>query len=213
MPAATPQPTGLLLATMEPPAPLEEEFQDWYDTEHFPERQNCAGFLTAHRFVCVDGWPRYLAMYDLEDVDVLRGDAYRAIAHSRYSAWTHRIIAKVWGQYRAEGVQVYPGRALHGSAGPSARLVLWRFRAIGAAGEASLVEGLRSVCEGRPETAQLRVFRVAPAEQGDYLAMVELRGPCPEDVGPLGAAARHVDLCNTYVAYVRQSAGAFPGKR
>src|SRR4029450_2653304 len=45
---------GLLLATMEPPANIEEEFQDWYDTEHFPERQTCAGFETARRFVCVD---------------------------------------------------------------------------------------------------------------------------------------------------------------
>ena len=29
---------GLLLVTMEPPASLEEEFADWYDTEHVPER-------------------------------------------------------------------------------------------------------------------------------------------------------------------------------
>ena len=94
---------GLLFATMEPPANIEEEFQDWYDTEHFPERQSCPGFLTAHRFVCIDGWPRYLAMYDLEDVEVLRGEGYRKIAHERYSAWTHRIIAKVTGQISRRG--------------------------------------------------------------------------------------------------------------
>ena len=34
---------GLLFATMEPPANIEEEFQDWYDTEHFPERQSLPG--------------------------------------------------------------------------------------------------------------------------------------------------------------------------
>jgi hypothetical protein len=31
---------GLRLAMMEPPPAVEEEFQDWYDTEHFPERAN-----------------------------------------------------------------------------------------------------------------------------------------------------------------------------
>jgi len=202
---------GLLLATMEPPANIEEEFQDWYDSEHFPERQGCPGFLTANRFVCVDGWPHYLAMYDLEDVEVLRGEGYRKIAHARYSPWTHRIMSKVWGQYRAEGVQVYPGGALHGKAGHAARLVLWRFRGIPAGGEAGLVAGLRALYEPRVETVQVRVFRVAPDEGGDYLAMVELSAPmAPCDLAPLGTAAKHVDLVNTYMTYARQAPGAFP---
>jgi hypothetical protein len=202
--------TGLLLATMEPPANIEEEFQDWYDSEHFPEREGCPGFLTATRFVCVDGWPRYLAMYDLEDVEVLRGEGYRKIAHAKYSAWTHRIMAKVWGQYRAEGVQVHPGTALHGSAGAASRMVLWRFRSVGAGGEAALVAGLSTLYEGKG-AVQLRVFRVAPAESGDYLAMVELSAPVSiADLAPLGDAARHVDLVNTYMVYRRQAPGAFP---
>jgi len=202
--------TGLLLATMEPPANIDEEFQDWYDSEHFPERQGCPGFLTAHRFVCVDGWPRYLAMYDLEDVEVLRGEGYRRIAHAKYSAWTHRIMAKVWGQYRAEGVQVYPGAAIHGNAGVSSRLVLWRFRGIPPDGEDALIAGMRKLCE-RTGTVQLRMFRVAPAESGDYLAMVESSAPVAVgDLAPLGAAARHVDLVNTYIGYTRQAPAAFP---
>jgi hypothetical protein len=214
----TTTPIGLLLATMEPPANIEEEFQDWYDTEHFPERQGCPGFLTANRFVCVDGFPRYLAMYDLADVEVLRGEDYRKIAHAKYSAWTHRIIAKVWGQYRAEGVQVYPGGALHGAAGVASRLVLWRFRGVAAdGGEAALVAGLRALYEGKPGTVQLRIFRVAPNESGDYLAMAESSTPpAPVDsaaLALLGPAAKHVDLVNTYVAYARQAPGAFPKSR
>ena len=151
-------PVGLLFATMEPPANIEEEFQDWYDTEHFPERQACPGFLTANRFVCIEGWPRYLAMYDLEDVEVLRGEGYHKIAHGRYSAWTHRIIPKVTGQYRAEGVQVYPGDAIHGKAGTSSRTLVVRFRSV--QDEAALVAGLRKAFEGRPQTTQLRVYNL-----------------------------------------------------
>jgi hypothetical protein len=202
---------GLLMATMEPPANIEEEFQDWYDSEHFPEREHCAGFETARRFVCIDGWPRYLALYDLTNVDVLHGPAYGAIAIGRYSPWTHRIMSKVWGQYRAEGVQVFPGDALLGKSGPCARLVVWRFRRVPAALESQLVEGLRKLYDRRPETAQIRVFRVPSPEPADYLGLVELRAPAGEpDLALLGAAALHVDLVNTYVPYTRQAPGAFP---
>lgn len=202
---------GLLLAAMEPPANIEEEFQDWYDSEHFPERKNCQGFETANRFVCIDGWPRFLAVYDLSDVEVLRGPGYRAIAVDRYSPWTHRIVSKVWGNYRAEGVQVHPGTALHGQRGPCARLVLWRFRQVPAAAEPLLVDGLRKIYGDRPETAQVRVFRVSPAAPADYLGLVELRGAAgAPDVALLGEAGRHVDLINTYVPYMRQAPGAFP---
>ena len=34
-------PKPLLLVLMEPPAGMEAEFNDWYDTEHLPERPAC----------------------------------------------------------------------------------------------------------------------------------------------------------------------------
>src|SRR5262245_13683394 len=106
---------GLLFAAMEPSPEMEEEFQDWYDTEHFPERQNTKGFLTAERFVCIDGFPRYLALYDLDDVGVLTGPEYAKIAGENYSRWTAHVVPRVWGHYRAAGRQVFPGSALFGA--------------------------------------------------------------------------------------------------
>ena len=35
---------GLLLTMTEPPAPMEEEFNAWYDDEHLPERLGIARF-------------------------------------------------------------------------------------------------------------------------------------------------------------------------
>ena len=207
---------GLLLAAMEPPPAIEEEFQDWYDNEHFPERAAIAGFDTAHRFVCVDGWPRYLAVYDLADPGVLQGPGYAAVAGARYSAWTHRIMARVWGQYRAAGAQIFPGRARYGDNGACARLVVWRFRHVPKKLEARIVKGMRALYEGRPETAQLRVFSSAQPDGNDCLALVELRAAhlaAPLNLSLLGAAAQHVDTINAYVAYRRQSAGAFPATR
>jgi len=37
--------------------------------------RDCEGFPTAGRFVCIDGWPRYLALRDLADTAALRGPA------------------------------------------------------------------------------------------------------------------------------------------
>jgi hypothetical protein len=87
--------------------------------------------------------------------------------------------------------------------------VLWRFRAV--QDESGLIESLRKLYDGRAETVQLRAFRVAPYDSGDYLAMAELCGPtAAADLAALGKAAKHADLVNTYMTYSRQAPGAFP---
>ncbi len=203
---------GLLLAMMEPPSVHDAEFNDWYDNEHLPERLAVDGFLNARRFVCIEGWPRYLALYDLATVDVLHSPGYFAIARDRYSAWTHRTQAFVQGLLRAEGVQLYPGDALIGAAGLSARLVLWRFRDVPEPAVAHIASGLRAIYEGRPETAQLRVYQLAHDDAVGYVGLVELRMPRgfdALDLSPLRDAARCIETVNVYVPYRRR--GKVPG--
>jgi hypothetical protein len=197
---------GLLLALMEPSPTLEEEFQDWYDSEHFPERVGTDGFLTANRLICVDGWPRYLALYDLTDVSVLNGESYARIAGGNYSRWTQRIVPRVWGHYRAEGVQIYPGAAMFGDGGRSSRTALWRFRSVPDHLADSIVAGLRTMYEGRPETAQVRIFRCRQENATDYVGIVELHAPLPLAHGAVeacGEARRHIDLVSVYTCYQR----------
>jgi hypothetical protein len=91
---------ALLLVMMEPPATLEEEFNDWYDTEHFPQRRSMPGFESASRWVCVDGWPRYVALYDLESPDALRSDAYLAVSGAQSTPWSKRVLARTCGRRR-----------------------------------------------------------------------------------------------------------------
>lgn len=68
--------TGLLLVMIEVEPEHEEEFNRWYDEEHFPERLRCEGFLSARRFQAVEGEPKYLAIYELADPEVLDSEAY-----------------------------------------------------------------------------------------------------------------------------------------
>jgi hypothetical protein len=93
---------GMLMVQMEPPAAIEEEFHSWYDSEHIPEREALPGFLSAARFVCVDGWPRYVGSYDLASLDVLESDAYRAIGGENLSPWSKRVLSRVVGTRRFE---------------------------------------------------------------------------------------------------------------
>jgi hypothetical protein len=68
--------TGLLMLWTDVDAEHEAEFNRWYDEEHVPRIMEVPGFLSAGRYVALRGGPRYLAMYELEDVGVLRTAAF-----------------------------------------------------------------------------------------------------------------------------------------
>jgi hypothetical protein len=75
---------GLLAAFMNPPVDDEGGFNAWYDEEHVPLRLSVPGFLNAWRYKAAeeDG-PRYLALYELESVDVLNSSGYERLAEER----------------------------------------------------------------------------------------------------------------------------------
>jgi hypothetical protein len=88
------------------------EFNDWYDTEHLPERQRVAGFLTAQRWIGVDDPGLSVATYDLENLAVLQSPGYRTIGGENLSPWSKRVTAKVGRVLRYEGEQILPGDAV-----------------------------------------------------------------------------------------------------
>jgi len=105
-------PVGLLFATMEPPADIEDEFQDWYDTEHLPERQRVPGFLVCERWIGTSDRRISVATYDLETVGVLKSPAYLAIGGENLSPWSKRVTGQVDRLMRYEGEQILPGDQL-----------------------------------------------------------------------------------------------------
>src|SRR5204863_6221748 len=50
----------------------EEEFNAWYNSEHLPELLGLPGVLDGARYMAVKGGPKYLAMYELESVEVMK---------------------------------------------------------------------------------------------------------------------------------------------
>jgi len=100
---------GILIAAMDFSAAPEDEFHDWYDLEHIPERLAIPGFLNAQRWISVDNPKVSLATYDLDEVGVLQSPPYQAIAGANSSPWTKRTARFRKGLMRFEGTQVFPG--------------------------------------------------------------------------------------------------------
>jgi hypothetical protein len=105
-------PKGTLIAAMNIGRAAEDEFQDWYDTEHLPERQRVPGFLVCERWIGADDRRISLATYDLESVTVLQSPGYLAIGGENLSPWSKRVTSQVERLMRFEGDQILPGDQL-----------------------------------------------------------------------------------------------------
>ncbi|HUC11644.1 MAG TPA: hypothetical protein VL985_14635 [Stellaceae bacterium] len=100
---------GILIAAMDFSTAPEDEFHDWYDLEHIPERLAVPGFLNADRWIGIDNPKISVATYDLDNVDVLKSPAYLAVGGDNGSPWTKRTAKFRKSILRYEGEQVLPG--------------------------------------------------------------------------------------------------------
>jgi hypothetical protein len=107
-----PKPMGLLVAAINYANAPQDEFNDWYDLEHVPERLRIPGFLTAERWLGTDDPTIAVATYDLDSLDVLDSPPYRAISSDNLSPWSKRVIDKCERIVRFDAEQMPPGREL-----------------------------------------------------------------------------------------------------
>ncbi len=190
---------ALLLVVADPPSAMEEEFNAWYDTEHLPERAIIPGFNTARRFVSLGDGPAYMALYDLDQMEVLDTPAYQAVYGVNFSPWTRRVTARV-SPIRLAGVQTYPGQAI---TGVCTRLVMVRLRDVTEADQKAVAQAMQTFKAAQASCTQVRVFACDQGTRQDGLVLLEFAGP---DTGGLsgrdfGAAASKIDLFATYRPY------------
>ena len=94
---------GILIAAIDFSGMAEDEFHDWYDTEHLPERQHVPGFLACERWIGANNPKLSVATYDLDNADVLKGEAYQAVGIDNLSVWSKRVMARIKLLMRFEG--------------------------------------------------------------------------------------------------------------
>lgn len=105
-------PMGILIASFDFSTAAADEFHDWYDLEHMPERQAVPGFSACERWIGADQPSYSVATYDLNSLSVLRGEPYKAIAYENVSVWSKRVISRCRRLLRFEGVQITPSSGI-----------------------------------------------------------------------------------------------------
>src|SRR3954451_8711801 len=100
---------GLLFAAFDFATAHEDEFHDWYDHEHIPERLRVPGFLNAERWISEDNPTIHVATYDLDSASVLDSPAYRAVGGENGTVWTKRVTGMSKRIMRFVGEQLVPG--------------------------------------------------------------------------------------------------------
>jgi hypothetical protein len=194
---------GVLIAALDFSGVAEDEFNDWYDSEHIPERRRVPGFLTAERWIGADDPRHSVASYDLADLAVLQGPAYRAIGGENLSPWSKRITAKCGRLLRFEGEQILPGEATAAAEAGGLLLVAMTpapevETAFNAWYDTEHVPALARV----PGVLAARRFR-SSAERPRYVALYHLTGP---EV-PAGAAWKAASQSTPMPADVRPQIG------
>lgn len=58
---------------------MEQDFNAWYDEVHIPEILACPGWLSATRRVCLEGGPKYVAIYEIADMQAYDTPEFHAI--------------------------------------------------------------------------------------------------------------------------------------
>jgi hypothetical protein len=103
--------SGILLPVIDFAGMAEDEFNDWYDLEHIPERLRVPGFAGCERWIGTHSQGISVVTYELANTDVLKSEAYNAIGNhgsggDKLSAWSKRVTARIKMLMRFEGEQI-----------------------------------------------------------------------------------------------------------
>lgn len=195
---------GMLLVLMQPPAHLEEEYNDWYDTEHLIDRMSAPGFETGRRYVSVSGGPRtYIAVYDLADVHVLDTPEYRKLSGNSFTPWTKRLMRRI-PRYRALTEQIHPGDQI---SVPCGHLLLLRFAGLAKQDEVAVLAGVERHFDAQPQTAQWRVFTEEVNGAVDYIVLVGGYSPLENRLTAEGFGARVAGTLDLSICFVPHQIG------
>ncbi len=157
---------GLLLTRTEPPVPMEEEFNAWYDAEHLPERLAIPGFRSARRWVAdvAPGEGKYLATYELDSLEILNSPAYLA-RFQNPTPWSKRCLGKTAVFKRWACEQTDPGDADPRSA---AQALLFAFQSVPPC-LSGVLQTRRFRASGEPRDIVLcELARPVPGSYGAY---------------------------------------------
>ena len=97
--------SALLVVVVDVLPEHEAEFNRWYDEEHIPQKLATPGFRSARRYRSHDVAGRYLAVYEVDDAEVVTSPEYMAQPMSEWAqvvmATWHLVDRSVWNELDA----------------------------------------------------------------------------------------------------------------
>ena len=190
---------ALLAVMMQPPMLLEEEFNDWYDTEHLADRAASPGFESANRYDSVTGGPHaFLTLYDLRDIETLNTPEYKLVSGSNFTAWTKRLMRRI-ARFRLLAEQIYPGDATMQT---TPFLTMVRMSGLPAEAASAVIAATKEF-DAEPKISQARAFRETVDGTCNFVVVLGSYNRIEEelDLTRLGAAAAGIDFVRTFVPH------------
>jgi hypothetical protein len=68
-----------------------DDFIEWHNREHMPERVGIPGFRRGRRYIAVDGSPEYFNLYEADSAETLGGTDYTNRLNAP-TPWTQRVV-------------------------------------------------------------------------------------------------------------------------
>ena len=81
----------ILVGRMSVPEELEEKFNKAYNTERLPEATKIPGYIRARRWEAVMGAPEYSTVHEMESMDVVNGDGWKAWSPMVTPVWNTEV--------------------------------------------------------------------------------------------------------------------------
>jgi len=161
----------VLLWMLEATPDLDEEWNEWYSTEHVAALMHVPGFRIGVRYRIEEEYTRddppvYLAFYDLDGAEVLRSESYRtnraSLGEGQRPAWTRRMMAAVTKARGGVYVPTVQGEFAPGAASPESLLAIGTESASNAWVDDVLVQSMRGAA-GLTTLRDLTIERISPS--------------------------------------------------
>ena len=91
--------SAAMLLSFDVEADVIEEHDRWHTQEHLPERLSIPGFRRGTRWIATGGEPRYMVLYEVENLATLASEAYQARLNNP-TPWTTRMMSHYRGMNR-----------------------------------------------------------------------------------------------------------------
>jgi antibiotic biosynthesis monooxygenase (ABM) superfamily enzyme len=95
----------VLTVRLNTPAEHEKDFNAWYDEDHVPALVGVPGVYCAHRYVAVEGAPKYLAIYEMGDGNATKSPEWES---ARNYGRTAQIRPHLKDMHGVTAKRIYP---------------------------------------------------------------------------------------------------------